>query len=212
MPRSQLRQNLLTLALVLASADAAATDVFVTSISPSQAQLIVDGKVVRVLRPNEASPEGVKLLEIKSGAVVLEVDGRKVQLGLGQSSVAATVLRADGRGQFVVQALINGVAVPAVIDTGASGVLVNWNQAVQMGIDPRQGQRVMTQTANGRVYVYAVTFARVQVGDIVLANVPGAVTEGGAERLPVVLIGMSFLKHVEMRRSGETLTLSRPAF
>jgi len=211
-PRSQLRQNLLTLALVLASADAAATDVFVTSISPSQAQLIVDGKVVRVLRPNEASPEGVKLLEIKSGAVVLEVDGRKVQLGLGQSSVAATVLRADGRGQFVVQALINGVAVPAVIDTGASGVLVNWSQAVQMGIDPRQGQRVMTQTANGRVYVYAVTFARVQVGDIVLANVPGAVTEGGAERLPVVLIGMSFLKHVEMRRSGETLTLSRPAF
>jgi len=211
-PRSQLRQNLLTLALVLASADAAATDVFVTSISPSQAQLIVDGKVVRVLRPNEASPEGVKLLEIKSGAVVLEVDGRKVQLGLGQSSVAATVLRADGRGQFVVQALINGVAVPAVIDTGASGVLVNWTQAVQMGIDPRQGQRVMTQTANGRVYVYAVTFARVQVGDIVLANVPGAVTEGGAERLPVVLIGMSFLKHVEMRRSGETLTLSRPAF
>jgi aspartyl protease family protein len=211
-PRSQLRQNLLTLALALASADAAATDVFVTSISPSQAQLIVDGKVVRVLRPNEASPEGVKLLEIKSGAVVLEVDGRKVQLGLGQSSVAATVLRADGRGQFVVQALINGVAVPAVIDTGASGVLVNWNQAVQMGIDPRQGQRVMTQTANGRAYVYAVTFARVQVGDIVLANVPGAVTEGGAERLPVVLIGMSFLKHVEMRRSGETLTLSRPAF
>lgn len=212
MPRSQLRQNLLTLALALASADAAATDVFVTSISPSQAQLIVDGKVVRVLRPNEASPEGVKLLEIKSGAVVLEVDGRKVQLGLGQSSVAATVLRADGRGQFVVQALINGVAVPAVIDTGASGVLVNWTQAVQMGIDPRQGQRVMTQTANGRAYVYAVTFARVQVGDIVLANVPGAVTEGGAERLPVVLIGMSFLKHVEMRRSGETLTLSRPAF
>jgi len=211
-PRSQLRQNLLTLALVIASADAAATDVFVTSISPSQAQLIVDGKVVRVLRPNEASPEGVKLLEIKSGAVVLEVDGRKVQLGLGQSSVAATVLRADGRGQFVVQALINGVPVPAVIDTGASGVLVNWTQAVQMGIDPRQGQRVMTQTANGRAYVYAVTFARVQVGDIVLANVPGAVTEGGAERLPVVLIGMSFLKHVEMRRSGETLTLSRPAF
>jgi aspartyl protease family protein len=122
------------------------------------------------------------------------------------------VLRADGRGQFMVNALINGVKVPAVIDTGASGVLVNWNQALQMGIDPRQGQRITTQTANGRAVVYVVTFARVQVGDIVLANVPGAVTEGGAERLPVVLIGMSFLKHVEMRRSGETLTLSRPAF
>jgi aspartyl protease family protein len=99
-----------------------------------------------------------------------------------------------------------------MIDTGASGVLVNWNQALQMGIDPRQGQRVLTQTANGRAYVYAVTFARVQVGDIVLANVPGAVTEGGVDKLPVVLIGMSFLRHVEMRRSGDTMTLSRPSF
>jgi predicted aspartyl protease len=34
--------------------------------------------------------------------------------------------------------------------------------------------------------------------------------EGGAEKLDVVLIGMSFLKHVEMRRAGETMTLSRP--
>jgi aspartyl protease family protein len=212
MPRSELRKNLLIAAFAVATTDAAATDVFVTSVAPSQAQLIVDGKTVRILRPNEVSPEGVKLLEIRGGAVLLELDGRKVQLGLGQSSVAATVLRADGRGQFMVNALINGVKVPAVIDTGASGVLVNWNQALQMGIDPRQGQRITTQTANGRAVVYVVTFARVQVGDIVLANVPGAVTEGGAERLPVVLIGMSFLKHVEMRRSGETLTLSRPAF
>ena len=81
-----------------------------------------------------------------------------------------------------------------------------------MGIDPRRGQRVITQTANGPATVYAVTFARVQVGDVVLANVPGAVAEGGADRLPIVLIGMSFLRHVEMRRSGDTMTLSRPSF
>jgi len=212
MPRSELRKNLLIAAFAVAAPDAAATDVFVTSISPSQVQLIVDGKVTRTLRPNEVSPEGVKLLDIRGGAAVLEVDGRAVQVGLGQSTVAATVLRADGRGQFMVKAVINGVPVPAVIDTGASGVLVNWDQALQMGIDPRQGQRVITQTANGRATVYAVTFARVQVGDIVLVNVPGAVAEGGADRLPIVLIGMSFLKHVEMRRSGDTMTLSRPSF
>jgi len=126
--------------------------------------------------------------------------------------VAATVLRADGRGHFLVQAFINGVGVPAMIDTGASDILVNWDHAVQMGIDPRQGQRVITQTANGTAYVYAVTFAQVQVGAIVLRNVPGAVTEGGADRLSLVLIGMSSLRHVEMRRSGDTMTLSRPGF
>ncbi|MCX8476470.1 MAG: TIGR02281 family clan AA aspartic protease [Sphingomonas sp.] len=198
--------------MALAAADAAATDVFVTSISPTQVQLIVDGKVARTLRPNEVSPEGVKVLEIKSGAVVLQVDGRPVQVGLGQSTVRATVLRADPRGHFVVTAMINNVPVPAMIDTGATTILVNWNQALQMGIDPRQGQRVMTQTANGPSVAWVVTFARVQIGDIVLSNVPGAVTEGGAEKLSLVLIGMSFLRHVEMRRSGDTMTLSRPAF
>jgi aspartyl protease family protein len=212
MPRSELRKNLLTLALALTAADAAATDVFVTSISATQVQLIVDGKSARTLRPNEISPEGVKLIEIKSGAAVFQIDGRTMQIGLGQSSVRATVLRADPRGHFVLTAMINNVPVPAMIDTGATTILVNWNQALQMGIDPRKGQRVMTQTANGPAAAWVVTFARVQVGDIVLANVPGAVTEGGSDKLSIVLIGMSFLRHVEMRRSGDTMTLSRPAF
>jgi predicted aspartyl protease len=53
-----------------------------------------------------------------------------------------------------------------------------------------------------------VILASVQVGDVVLANVPATVQEGG--QLPFALIGMSFLKQVEMRRSGNTLTLSRP--
>lgn len=216
MPRSELRQNLLTLALAVgataAAANAAATDVFVTSIAPSQVQLIVDGKNVRTLRPNDVSPEGVKLIDIRGGAAVLEIDGRAVQLGLGQATQRSTVLRADPRGHFLVTAMINGVAMPAMIDTGASAILVNWNQALQMGIDPRRGQRVMTQTANGPAAAWLVTFARVQVGDIVLLNVPGAVAEGGADRSPVVLIGMSFLRHVDMRRSGDTMTLSRPSF
>ena len=98
-----------------------------------------------------------------------------------------------------------------MIDTGATAVSINWNQALQMGIDPRQGQRAVTQTANGPAAVWVVTLARVQVGDIVLLNVPGAVSES-AERAPIALIGMSFLRHVDMRRSGDTMTLSRPSF
>lgn len=215
MPRSELRQNLLTLAVAIAAAlaarDAAATDVFVTSITPSQVQLIVDGKSVRTLRPNDVSPEGVKLIDIRGGAALLEIDGRPVQLGLGQATQRSTVLRADSRGHFLVTATINGVPLPAMIDTGATTVSVTWNQALQMGIDPRQGQRTVTQTASGPAAVWAITLARVQVGDIVLLNVPGTVSESAA-REPIVLIGMSFLRHVDMRRSGDTMTLSRPSF
>ena len=198
------------LALALLTHAAAAATIYVTSVGRNEVQIIVDGKAVRTLRPGEVSPEGVKLLEIRGAAAVLEVDGRPIQLGIGQSTVAETILRADARGHFMVNAVINGVPVTAMIDTGASGVLVNWNQARQMGIDLRQARRVITQTANGAAPVYMVTFARVQVGDIVLSNVPGAVAEGGAEKLSFALIGMSFLKHVEMRRSGDTMTLSRP--
>ena len=211
MPRSELRKNLLRLALAFASGEAAATDVFVTSVSPTQVQLIVDGKTARTLRIEEVSPEGVKLVEIRGGMAVLQVDGRTVQLGIGQATVRATVLRADRQGHFMVQALINNVPLPAMIDTGATSVAITWNQALQMGIDPRQGQRAVTQTANGPASVWIVTLARVQVGDIVLLNVPGTVSES-VDRTPIVLIGMSFLRHVEMRRSGDTMTLSRPAF
>ena len=110
MPRSELRQNLLTLALAFASCQAAATDVFVTSVSPTQVQLIVDGKTARTLRLEEVSPEGVKLIEIKGSAALLQVDGRTVQLGLGQATVRSTALRADRQGHFMVQAVINNLA------------------------------------------------------------------------------------------------------
>ena len=211
MPRSQLRKNLLILALGLAAAlDARAATIYVTSISASQVQIIVDGKTVRTLRPGETSPEGVKLLEIRGNVAVLETGGRAMSMTIGQSSVAETQFQADPNGQFYVRALVNGVAVPAVIDTGAALVTLNAQQTLSMGIDYGRGQRTTTYTANGPATAYIVTLASVQVGDVVLANIPAFVLEGGSEKLAIALIGMSFLKHLEMRRSGNTMTLSRP--
>ncbi len=138
-----------------------------------------------------------------------EAGGRRFPLGLGQSSVAETVLRASSSGHFFANAALNGVTFPAVIDTGATFVVLNGDQAERMGIDLRQSQRVTTHTANGPVPAYVITLASVQVGEIGLLDVPAMVIEGGAEKLPAVLIGMSFLKHFEMRRAGQTMTLTR---
>ena len=211
MHRSGLRKNLLILACgLLLQAEARAATVFVMSVSANQAQIIVDNRNVRTLRVGETSPEGVKLLEIRGGAAVLEVNGRPIALSIGQSTVAETVLQADARGQFLVNAVINGITVPGMIDTGATLVSMNMNHARSMGVDLRGAQRIVTQTANGQVAGYLVTLSSVQVGDILLRNVAGKVAEGGAEQLPIVLVGMSFLKQVEMRRSGNSMTLSRP--
>jgi aspartyl protease family protein len=178
------------------------------AVGSSEVQVVIDGRTVRNLRPGDTTPEGVKLLEIRGRAAVFELDGRAVALGIGQSTVAETLLHADPRGHFVTQALFNGVPLTAVIDTGASFVSLSAEHAQRLGIDFRRGQRVLEQTANGAVVSYMVVLASVQVGEVVLANVPTTIQESGG--LPIALIGMSFLKQVEMRRSGSTLTLSRP--
>ena len=196
------------LALLVAAA-AWAQSVFVVSLSSSQAQIVVNGTAARSLWIGETSPEGVTLSDIRSGLASFEAGGRRFTLGLGQSSVAETVLRASSSGHFFANAALNGVTFPAVIDTGATLVVLNWDQAERMGIDLRQSRRVTTHTANGPVPAYVITLASVQVGELGLLDVPAMVIEGGAEKLPAVLIGMSFLKHFEMRRAGETMTLTR---
>ena len=162
---------------------------------------------MRLLRPGDETPEGVKLREIRDGYAVFETGGRAVALRLGQSTMAETVLRADSRGQFMTTAYVNGVALPAIIDTGATNVSLGMDHASRAGIDFQHGEPGYSHTANGRVRVYRVTVPSVQVGEVVLRNVTANVVESS---LPIVLIGMSFLKQVEMRRSGNELFLSRP--
>jgi aspartyl protease family protein len=65
----------------------------------------------------------------------------------------------------------------------------------------------VANTANGPVTAYRVTFESVEVGGIVLRNVQGAIVEGDRTVLPLVLIGMSFLRQVDMQRSGDTMQL-----
>jgi aspartyl protease family protein len=194
---------------LLVEAAAWAQSVFVASLSSSQAQIVVNGAAARSLWIGETSPEGVRLSDIRNGLATFEAGGRRFTLGLGQSSAAETVLRASSSGHFFADAVLNGVTFPAVIDTGATLVVLNSDQAERIGIDMRQSQRVMTNTANGPAPAYVITLASVQVGEIGLLNVPAMVIEGGQEKLPTVLIGMSFLKHVEMRRTGQTMTLTR---
>ena len=194
--------------MLLTVSNAWAANIYVMAIGRSEVQVVIDGRTVRNLRLGDVTPEGVKLREINGGTAVFEVGGRAVALGIGQATVAETLLHADQRGHFVTPAYFNGLPLTAVIDTGASYVSLNAEQAQRLGIDFRRGQRVTEQTANGPVVSYMVLLASVQVGEVVLTNVPTTIQEGSG--LPVALIGMSFLKQVEMRRSGNTLTLSRP--
>jgi len=202
------------LALMLGMAvagTASATTVYVVSVGHSNAQIIINASTVRTIQIGETTPEGVRLDDIRDGVAVLEVDRRLVRLGIGQTSSPDVIVRMDGAGAFRLTAYLNGAPLRAVVDTGASGVAIGSATARQLGIDYLRGRRTVVHTANGSVPAYVVTIARVQIGEIVVLDVLGLVQEGsGTVAKDVdVLLGNSFLQHVQMRRTGDTMVITK---
>jgi aspartyl protease family protein len=184
----------------------------VMSLDVDRAQLLVNGTAVRSLRVGQASPEGVRLVAADKTRAVLEVEGKTLTLGIGQSTVATVELKADPRGQFLTTAYVNGVATLALIDTGATSVGLSSGEAQRMGIGYAGAPRVRIATAGGPRTGYRVTLRSVTIGSITLQNVEGVVMEGASGEFPITLIGMSYLNGVDMRRAGDTLTLTRRNF
>jgi aspartyl protease family protein len=208
-------QRILTgLALVLMAGAAFATDVNVIGLFRGKAVVIVNGSKPRTLNVGEATPEGVKLMSVDREQAVLEIDGKRRSLGMGQSiSVAApstagraqSTLAADARGHYMATGQINGQSVRFLVDTGASMISMNASEAKRLGVNYLKGQRGYAQTANGPATVYKVRLDTVRVGDISVTDVDALVHDGNA--LPLVLLGMSFLNRMEMRQDGQTMTL-----
>lgn len=208
--------NAILLALLLAPGIAAATDVAVVGLFANKAVVVVNGGRPRTLSVGEATPEGVRLISADSESATLEIDGKRETLRPGQHGAIASsapagdgrkkvVLTADARGHFFVVGTVNGVSTRFMVDTGATTIALSSVEAKRTGVNYLAGRRVMTQTANGVVPVYRVRVDTVDIGGITLTNIDAIVIEGA--RLPVALLGMSFLNRMEMRRDGDTLTL-----
>jgi aspartyl protease family protein len=200
-------RRFLAFLLFACALEAGATTVFVMAVNPGEVSLVVNGNMVRNLRPGETSPEGVRLVSIRGDSAVLEVDGRQMEVRIGSRTSSSVTLQADSRGHFVTTIHINGAPVRAVVDTGATAVALNMTEARRLNVNFAGAQRIVMQTANGKRPAWRINLASVQLGEIVLKNIEGTVTEGGAEELPVVLLGMSFLNHLDLQRSGKSLIL-----
>lgn len=192
-----------------------AADVQVIGLTAGKAVLVIDGGRPRTLGAGQTSPEGVKLISADSGSAVVEIAGKRQTLSMGQTSYAAsaasgsgkTTLQADSGGHFVTTGAINGASVRFLVDTGATLIAMSSSEARRLGLSYIGGERGMTSTANGPVLTYRVKLDSVQVGDITLHAVDGAVLEG--TNPSIVLLGMSFLNRVEMKRDGDSMTLTK---
>jgi len=190
-----------------ASSCLAGTSVRVLSISGERVDLLVNGSVTRSLYRGETSAEGVYVVEVRDDSVLIEVEGKSFRMTPGSSTTPSAVLQADPRGHFLVEVAINGTPVRAIVDTGASTVAINLEDARRMGVDLIGAPSVMVQTAAGPRRALRARLTDVRLGDIQLQNVEATVSE--ANDLPIVLLGMSFLDQLYMQRSGRTLILTR---
>lgn len=199
--------------LLLGCAAAQAADVALVGLLPGKALVVVDGGRRQTLAVGAKTAEGIKLVAIESGAAVFEIEGKSRRIQIGQHVVSAPsaerpalTLTADPRGHYVVDGSINGAAMRFLVDTGATLISLGAADARRAGIDYLKGAPGMTQTANGVTRVWKVKLASVKLGGIALSEVDAAVHE---QDMPIVLLGMSFLNRMEIRRDGQAMTITQ---
>jgi aspartyl protease family protein len=116
-------------------------------------------------------------------------------------------LRRGWDGHYRAEAEVNGVALRLMIDTGASMVLIPYEHAASIGINPDTlDYSLPVTTANGRSSVAPIRLSSIKIGPIAVFDIPAAVAQPG--RLKTGLLGMSFLdKLAETSFQGDRLIL-----
>jgi aspartyl protease family protein len=179
----------------------------------SKALLVIDGEPVTLAVGESA--RGVKLLQLAPDTAQVERGGVLSTLRSGAAPVALgggvpvsgareVVIPVGAGGHFVTSGSINGRPVRFMVDTGATLVAMGKGEAERLGIDLRQAESGVSQTAGGLVRVQLIKLASVKVGEVELYNVAAVVVPG---EMPQVLLGNSFLSRMQMRRENHLLRL-----
>lgn len=117
------------------------------------------------------------------------------------------VLERNRAGHYLAPGLINGQPVNFLLDTGATHVSVPAGIAEELGLT--KGRRSQVSTANGVISVYQTELSTVQLGGIQLQQVRASINPYMPDE--VVLLGMSFMKHLDMTQRDGVLTLKLPS-
>jgi len=113
---------------------------------------------------------------------------------------AEVILKQNRQGHYIADGKLNGHWATFVLDTGATNISIPAEVADEMGIT--EGR---PETANGDIVVYRVILESVSLGAIELKNVTAHINPHMNGK--AVLLGMSFLKHVEMAQKDKQMTL-----
>jgi len=182
-------------------------DVVLLSVERDGATFDIQGKrVVLALGSARTQPSSAAAANPPSPATISSAANYSTPASYPTTANYATV-PSNGRGDMVADGEVNGVRVRFMVDTGASFITLPAREAARLGLEYRNGQKIMMETANGDVLGHRVKLDTVRVGDIALRDIDAVVIDG--KNLSSALLGMSFLNRVDMKREGTTLTLTK---
>ena len=115
-------------------------------------------------------------------------------------------LQRNRQGHYVASGLINGHPVEFMLDTGATDVSIPASIAEKL--DLKRGRAMAYQTANGPITAWQTSVDEIRLGDLQLGPIRASINPH--DSTGAVLLGMSFLKHLDFSQQGNTLTLKYP--
>lgn len=206
-----MRRIALSVILAAWTSLASAATVTVVGIMGKRAMFQVDG-TQRLLSAGDTVSGSYRLLEVSNDHVILESQGGKQRVGIGQRALTASsgeetaTLYANPQGHYIANGSINEQPVRFMVDTGATTIAMGISDARRLGLNKLQGNTVGAATANGTLSMTCVQAEKVSLGDINMTNVPACYSD---KEMPAVLLGMSFLSRTEMKNVGSQLHLKK---
>jgi len=117
------------------------------------------------------------------------------------SSRSIITLTADAQGHFRGEVLINNIAMPFLIDTGATRTVIPEKMAAMAHLPI--GKKVETNTAGGKVFAYQTEIDTFMIQGVQIEKLNAQINP----HLHEVLVGMNTLKYFNMTLKGRHLTL-----
>ena len=130
----------------------------------------------------------------------------RVMSSVTASGTPAVRLERNRYGHYVASGFINDQPVEFMLDTGASDVSIPQSVAEALGL--QKGRPVTYQTANGTIRAWQTVVEEIRLGGLRVGPVRASINPNVSDT--GILLGMSFLKHLDFSQQGNTLTLSYP--
>ena len=148
---------------------------------------------------------GIGLLALLFSGVLAQQHNPNRQLGtvLSEDGAREVVLQRNRAGHYLATGHINGQRVEFLLDTGASDVSIPAELARRLGLHP--GRPRLYHTANGQITAYDTRLDELALGGIALREVRASINPHMDGE--TILLGMSFLRHLEFTQRGDSLII-----